>query len=209
MKKMFSQTIIIFFLTIIVINSTAKSVLSKYDFTKGNTVKLTAKLSEISGLTTSENGKIFGHNDEKGIVYQINYKTGEIIKEFYLTRWFPEKDFEGIAYANKKFYMITSDGILYEFPEGQNKSAVDYKIYNLNLGVKYNIEGLCYDSKTNSLILVCKEFPGKGFEGNRSAYSFSLKNFKLDQSPKFLINLDELKNKFGLKNFFPSGIEKH
>lgn len=209
MKNIYCKFALLLLFTFSVLNSSPKQVLEKYDFTKGNSVKLAAKLSEISGLTTSPDGKVFGHNDEKGIVYQINYKTGEIIKEFYLTRWVPEKDFEGIAYANKKLYMITSDGILYEFSEGQNKTAVDYKTYNLNLGVEYNIEGLCYDSKSNSLVLVCKEFPGKGFEGNRAVYSFSLKNFKLDKSPKFLINLNELKNKFGLKDFFPSGIEKH
>ena len=206
---MISKTAIILFITVAVLSSSSNSVLNNYDFTKGITVKLNAKLSEISGLTTTENGKVFGHNDEKGIVYQINYRTGEIIKEFYLTRWFPEKDFEGITYANKIFYMITSDGILYEFPEGQNKSAVDYKTYNLNLGIEYNIEGLCYDSITNSLLLICKEFPGKGYEGNRAVYSFSLKDLKLDKSPKFLISLKELKDKFRIKDFFPSGIEKH
>ena len=209
MKFILYKSVLLFLFSITILNSSSKSVLEKYDFNKGSAAKLTGKLSEISGLVSTPDGKVFGHNDEKGIVYQINYKTGEIIKEFYLTRWAPEKDFEGIAYANKKFYMITSDGVLYEFPEGQNKTAVDYKTYNLNLGIEYNIEGLCYDSKTNSLIFVCKEFPGKTYEGNRAAYSFSLKNFKSDKSPRFLVSLKELKDKFAIKDFYPSAIEKH
>lgn len=199
----------IFLIAVVLLFPAAKSILNKYDFKNGNSVKLASRLSEISGLAVTPEGKVFGHNDEKGIVFQINFGSGEIIKEFYLTRWVPEKDFEGIAYANKKFYMITSDGILYEFPEGQNKAAVDYKTYNLNLGIKYNIEGLCTDSKTNSLMLVCKEFPGENYKGSRAVYSFSLKNFKLDTTPRFLISLKELKDKFVMKNFFPSGIEKH
>lgn len=209
MELILYKTVLLFLLSVNILNSSTKSVLDKYDFNKGIAAKLTGKLSEISGLTITPEGKVFGHNDEKGIAYQINYKTGEIIKEFYLTRWVPEKDFEGIAYANKKFYMITSDGILYEFPEGQNKAAVDYKTYKTGLTIEYNIEGLCYDSKANSLIFVCKEFPGKTYEGNRAAYSFSLKNFKMDKFPRFLISLKELKDKFGIKDFFPSAIEKH
>lgn len=200
---------LLFLFSINILNSSSKSVLDKYDFNKGSAAKLTGKLSEISGLTITPDGKVFGHNDEKGIVYQINYKTGEIIKEFYLSRWVPEQDFEGIAFGNKKFYMITSDGILYEFSEGQNKAAVDYKTYKTGLTVKNNVEGLCYDSKTNSLIFVCKEFPGKTYEGNRAVYSFSLNNFKMDKSPRFLISLKELKEKFGIKEFYPSAIEKH
>src|SRR3989339_1349038 len=118
MKFILYKSVLLFLFSITILNSSSKSVLEKYDFNKGSAAKLTGKLSEISGLAITPDGKVFGHNDEKGIVYQINYKTGEIIKEFYLTRWFPERDFEGIAYANKKFYMITSDGVLYEFPEG-------------------------------------------------------------------------------------------
>ena len=166
-------------------------------------------MDQISGLAVTPDGRVFTHNDEKGIVYQIDYEKGDIIKEFYLSRWVPERDFEGIAFANNKFYMITSDGILFEFPEGENGKTVEFKTYQTGTDSRFNIEGLCYDKKTNSLIFVCKEYPGKDYEGNRAAYAFSLDNYKTNKTPRLLISLKELKDKFGIKDFYPSGIEKH
>ncbi|NTW64654.1 MAG: hypothetical protein HGA46_11425, partial [Chlorobiaceae bacterium] len=47
-------------------------------------VILPTKLREISGLALSGEGKLFTHNDEKGVVYQLDLMTGRIIKKFYL-----------------------------------------------------------------------------------------------------------------------------
>ena len=206
--KFINAIIIIWFISGCVI-SNPKSTLRKYDFKNKKSVSLAHKLNEISGIAVTPDGRVFTHNDEKGIVYQINYESGEIIKEFYLTRWIPERDFEGIAYANNRFYLITSDGILFEFTEGNNKQPVEYKTYQTGVSSDYNIEGLCYDKKTNSLLFVCKDFPGKNYKGNRAVYAFSLKDYKIISTPRFLISLKELKEKFGIKHFYPSGIEKH
>ena len=189
--------------------SSPNSTLKKYNFKNEKSAKLESKLSEISGLAVTPDGKVFAHNDEKGIVYQINYETGDIIKEFYLSRWVPERDFEGIAFANNKFYLITSNGILFEFPEGENEKVVEYKTYQTGASAEFNVEGLCYDKKTNSLIFICKEYPGKDYNGYRAAYAFSLKSYKVDKTPRLLISLKELKDRFGIKDFYPSGIEKH
>lgn len=211
------KTIIYSILKIIIIfwgisgcyQSTPKSTLDKYNFKHGKEVKLPGKLDEISGLAVTPDGRVFAHNDEKGIVYQIDYEKGEIVKEFYLSRWVPERDFEGIAYAANKFYLITSDGILFEFPEGKNKESVGFETYQTGADSKFNIEGLCYDEMSNSLIFACKEYPGKDYDGMRAAYAFSLDSYKVDKTPRLLISLKELKHKFGIKDFYPSGIEKH
>ncbi|MBU2492047.1 MAG: SdiA-regulated domain-containing protein [Bacteroidetes bacterium] len=209
MKTAISEILLLFIFAYGCVDSYPRSMLSNYDFKKGKSSKLTGKLTELSGLTVTPDGRVFAHNDEKGIVYQINYETGEIVKEFYLSRWVPERDFEGIAYANKNFYLVTSDGLLYEFPEGKHEEAVDFKIYKTGANSEFNIEGLCYDNKTNSLLFVCKEYPGKNYSGNRAVYSFSLKNYLTDKNPRLLISLKELNEKFGIKDFYPSGIEKH
>jgi hypothetical protein len=47
-------------------------------------IKLPKELSEASGLAFATNGNLLCHNDEKGIVYELDYRTGNIRKRFSL-----------------------------------------------------------------------------------------------------------------------------
>ena len=187
-------------------DTTINSELSKYNFKPEESlvIKLPGELQEISGLTMTDDGRLFGHNDEKGFVYQIDYSNGNIIKKFSLGEKYEREDFEGIAYVNQKFYMVASNGDLYEFDEGSDGESVSYNIYKTDLNSKYDVEGLCYDPETNSLLLACKGYPGMGFKKQKAVYSFSLDRMKLDKEPRFLITLSEIK-----KTFNPSGIERN
>jgi uncharacterized protein YjiK len=86
---------------------------------------------------------------------------------------------------------------------------VDYKKFKTILSTKYNVEGLCYDKATNSLLLACKEYSGKNLKDYKAIFTFDLSKYKLQEEPRFLINLDSLKNKFKINNFSPTGIEVH
>lgn len=181
---------------------------SYYDFSTNDIeiIELPSKLNEISGIAFSTSGNLFGHNDEKGTIYQIDPTTGKIVKLFQLGAWGLEADFEDIAIVEDQFFLITSSGILYEFLEGSNLEKVKFKEINLGFSSDFEIEGLCYDSETNSLLVACKNFAGKDNKGKRAIYSFSLQTKKLDKTPRFIISLKELENKFGIKKFFPSAI---
>ena len=186
-----------------------------------NSFKLPVKLSEISGLAYSDDGRLFAHNDEKSIVYQLDYNNGEIIKEFTVGKKTIKEDFEGIAFANGLFYLITSNGDLYEFSEGEDNDEVKYEKYKTFLDADNDVEGLCYDPKTNSLLLACKGDPGKNNKGNRAVYEFSLKDKKLKKNPRFLLPVKEIMENYDsdfsskvgefflIKDdtFAPSGIE--
>lgn len=181
--------------------------LNDYNYKNHKQFKLSHHLKEISGLASSEDGRIFTHDDERGIVYQLNYKNGKILKRFSIANKIPDRDFEGIAIAENKFFLITSSGDIYEFNETGNGKNSKSKIYRTGLTVSYNIEGLCYDSSTNSLLIACKGFPGKNLKGYRAVYSYNLKEKKLNSKPRFLLSLNHLKKKYKLKNFSPSAIE--
>ncbi|MBU2508461.1 MAG: SdiA-regulated domain-containing protein [Bacteroidetes bacterium] len=170
-------------------------------------IELNDELREISGLAVSDDDRVFCHNDEHGIIFQIDPENGKIIKRFYLGEKIIKEDFEGIAIAGHKFFMVSSSGDIYEFEEGNDGERVEYKIHNTGLSSKSNVEGLCYDIVTNSLLLACKEKPGKKYKDFRAVYSFSLRTNKLNDEPYLLINLKELQTKFGIKDFYPSGIE--
>ena len=176
---------------------------------KSAVVKLPHTLDEISGLSITNDGRLFCHDDERGVIFQIDSKTGKIIKRFQLGKFGLDADFEGMAIADKKFFLISSNGRLYEFEEGKDLEKVGFEEYNLGFSMNFEFEGLTYNSQTNSLLLASKKHPGKTHKGNRAIYSFSLDNHKLNKSPLFLIPLKELSKKFGIKDFYPSGITIH
>jgi len=181
-----------------------------YDFYSDDIeiVELPSILNEISGIAFSTDGNLFGHNDENGTIYQIDPNTGKIIKLFQLGFFGLEEDFEDIEIVDDAFFLITSSGILYQFQEGSNLEKVKFKEINLEFSSKFEIEGLCYDHETNSLLVACKNYAGKNNKGKRAVYSFSLQNNKLIKIPRFLISLKELKKKYGMKEFFPSAISR-
>ena len=57
-------------------------------------VELNKELKEISGLAFSKEGKLFCHNDEKGIIYQVDLRNGKILKKFKLGILTINRDFE-------------------------------------------------------------------------------------------------------------------
>jgi len=206
-------------------SSKEKSMTGKFIFSpeSKSAVKLTKKLQELSGLAMTKDGRLFGHDDEKSEIYQIDYSKGSIIKSFSVGEKTLKKDFEGIAIVDDIFYIVTSYGELYEFREGEDKSTVPFTKYKTKLTSKNDVEGLCYDPDTESLLLACKGYPGKNYDGQRAIYSFSLSKKKLKKKPRFLISIEEVNalsdSNFNQKlgefflltesGFAPSGIEKH
>jgi hypothetical protein len=104
--------------------------------------------------------------------------------------------------------LITSAGVIYKFEKSDSTDS-PYDEIKTPLNNKFDIEGLCYDQDTNSLLIVCKDYPQKNEKNIRPVFSFDLSTGKLINKPRFIISLDELKEKFGINNFSPSGIEKH
>ncbi len=82
--------------------------------------KLPGRLQEISGLAMTPDNRLLAHNDEKGIIVEIDYQSGSIVKAFGLTDLSKPvaDDFEGIAVADARIYLVSSSGRLYECPEG-------------------------------------------------------------------------------------------
>ncbi|HRE42135.1 MAG TPA: SdiA-regulated domain-containing protein [Ignavibacteria bacterium] len=166
-----------------------------------NKIELPKILKEISGIIITDDGRMFGHYDELGAVFEIDTENGEIKKTFYLKDK-PEKDFEDIAYANGLFYMVTSKGDIYEFKEGNEQEEVDFTEYKTKLNTANDIEGITYDPETNSFIIACKGMGTENvFDKEKGFFKFDLNTKTLDMTPKFLINFENFK-----KDFNPSGI---
>lgn len=188
------------------------STLDKYDISSESPqiLKLSSELQEISGITFTKDNRLFAHGDEDAEIFEINPADGKIIKKFSLGDILVVKgDFEDIASVNEKFYLVESNGKIYEFNEGKNNKSVDYKTYKTPLSSKYDVEGLCFDSETMSLLLACKEFGGEDIGKDKAVYSFGLANKELNEKPRFVIPQKEIKNNSSEGKFNPSGISRN
>lgn len=192
-----------------IVSTLAQSILEEIDFAEPERFVLPNQLQEISGLAINLDGKLFAHNDEKGTVYEIDFNTKQIIKHFFIGWRAVHRDFEGIAIVDDKFFLLVSNGDIYEFGEADDKRYSDYKIYRSVFSSKFEFEGLCYDSLSNSLLLASKGYPGKKYSGIRTIFSFSLITKQFIPEPRFTISLNELKKKYKIKEFKPTGIEYH
>ncbi len=166
--------------------------------------KLPNELKEISGLASTPEGRLFAHNDELAIIYEINPIDGSIIKKFAVGRPALKDDFEDIEHVEGIFYLVNSKGDIIEFRESGNEEYSEYKKHKTTLTSSYDVEGLCFDTETNSLLLACKGFSGEQGSDFKSIFSFSLNEKKLSDIPRFTVKSEQAG-----KRFAPSGIRRN
>ncbi len=192
--------------------NSANGLLDKYDITSESPeiLKLSSDLMEISGITFTGDNRLFAHGDEFGDIFELNPDNGKLVKMFSLGDIKVIKgDFEDIAFVNDRFFLIESKGKLYEFTEGSSGVFMEYKTYKTPLNTKYNVEGLCYDPETNSLLLACKDFGGDEYGKDKTVYSFSLATMEMNAKPRFVISNKMIKNNTEEGKFHPSGIARN
>ncbi len=182
-----------------------------YDFSAKKPPQHTLKksLREISGLAFTPDGRLLCHGDEAAHIYEIDYHTGAEKKRFSLGRPAVVHDFEGIAVKKDTVFLVTSSGVLFRCREGANGENVRFQSFGSGLDIRYDVEGLVYDPATDCLLLACKAFAGSGHENQKAIYAFSLKTYKLQPRPRFLLSLASIVSNADKKEFNPSGIERH
>lgn len=118
---------------------------------------LPGRLDEISGLAWSSAGVLYGHGDERGVVFSIDPVTGAVGRGFTLGTTPPRDDFEGMAIAGDRFFLISSGGTLYEFREAPQSGSSPVRVTDTGLGRTCEVEGLAYHKPTESLLVACKQ----------------------------------------------------
>jgi uncharacterized protein YjiK len=185
--------------------------LSRYDFREEASAqwRLPNRLREISGLATSADGRLFAHNDERAIVYEIDYKEGRLTKAFALGDPIARGDFEGIAVVGDTVYLITSGGRLYETREAADEQRTRYNTYDTGVGGICEVEGLALEPTDRSLVLVCKTVDDDELKGSISIFRWSVDRHELTDDSPILIDRDLVTDQIPGKSFNPSGIERH
>ncbi len=173
--------------------------------------KLPGRLYEISGLAMTLDNHLMAHNDEKAVIYEIDYQSEVIVKAFQLADMKNpvNGDFEGIATVNDKVYLVTSSGRIYEGSRGTEGESVLYNSYATGVGRDYEIEGLAYDATQQALLLMCKDARRADLKEQLVIYHWSLDEKQLVADAHIVIPVIEFTRYIGGKEFQPSGIERH
>jgi uncharacterized protein YjiK len=135
---------------------------------------LPTELAEISGLALTPDGRLFAHNDETARITEIDYRRGTVIKHFFVGKQVLKGDFEGLTCAGDRFFLLSSNGSLYEFREGAQGERVDYTAHDTGLGKECEFEGVAYDSTADAIVLACKNPGMDKFKGMLVLYRYRL-----------------------------------
>jgi len=123
-------------------------------------------LREVSGLAVSPDGRLFGHNDEIGIIYEIDFDSERVVKTFALGAGEITGDFEGLTITpDGDFWLTDSRGRLLRFREGAAEARVDVQEFDTGIGQRCEVEGIAYQASDENLLLACKRMRGREVRG--------------------------------------------
>lgn len=163
-------------------------------------------LMEISGLAIASPDTVFAHDDESAVIHEISLRNGDVVRVFAVGNPVLEDDIEGIAADGEEIWIINSEGMIYTFGAGENRSHVAYREFDTGVGEHCEIEGLSLAPTPNTLLIVCKEMRRGNRRGTLVIYEWDMRTREPVDTPWRQIELAEA---LGAESadFAPSGIE--
>lgn len=156
-------------------------------------LELPSKLREVSGICFVDHERIAAVQDEKGNLYVLSSRSGEIL---YKIDFAEDGDYEGITLTESDAWVLKSNGDLYRIKDWDDDNNRKVKKYETGLSKKNDMEGIAYDKKKNRLLLATKGHPyinSSGGKHKKAIYQFDLDEKKLRTKPLYVIDLDEIK----------------
>ncbi|MBM4187785.1 MAG: hypothetical protein FJ206_10815 [Gemmatimonadetes bacterium] len=175
------------------------------------TIRLPLALREVSGLTLGDDGRLWLHNDELGAVGALDLATGRPLASYRFGVG-ARGDFEGIALAAGRIYLVTSAGRMYSAPipaPGTPDGSLAIDSVDTGLGRRCEIEGLAFEPADRALLLACKTPRTKALEGRVVIFRWSLEMRKLANPDRLEFAAADLARGRKGRQFRPSAIERH
>jgi uncharacterized protein YjiK len=163
------------------------------------------ELREISGLALTTRGTVLTHDDNVGRVYEIDPKTGILLKGFSL-KGSVRGDFEAITIAGTDVYLLESKGKIFKFKEGRDAEQVPYTVYDTGLRKECEFESMAFEADSSRLVLVCKKFLTKKAPHELLMYRLPLPLGDRSAMTTLRIPIEDVIGSNRWKNFHPSDI---
>jgi uncharacterized protein YjiK len=163
------------------------------------------ELREISGLAITARGTVLTHDDNVGRVYEIDPKTGILLKGFSLKDGV-RGDFEAITIAGPDIYLLESKGKIFKFKEGTDAEQVPYTVYDTGLKRQCEFESMAFEADSSRLLLACKKFLTKPAPHELLIYRIPLPLGDRSAMTTLRIPIQDVIGSNKWKNFHPSDI---
>lgn len=161
-------------------------------------------LSEISGVAPASDHSVFAHNDEYGIVYEIDIGSGKVMKAFALGKPTVKADFEDIVARGGNVYLLTSDGRIYEAHAGEHRKRVLYNVYDTGVGERCETEGLAIGPGEGEFLILCKIARDPSLKERLVVFAWNLRDRAPAATPWLNVPLDGIIAELDQANFHPS-----
>jgi len=186
------------------------NVLDRYSLDAERRVQwgLPNRLKEISGLAVTSTDRLFAHNDERAVIYEIDIPGQRIAKEFGLGDPVVRGDFEGLFVLEDRFFLVTSDGVLFESFEGDDEERLDYNMYVTGAGRLCEVEGLSANIERTHLLLACKTPRSRELRSSVTLLPWSIEERRLAPEAMIRLPLDAFTERVKGKEFNPSGLSR-
>ena len=168
---------------------------------------LPSGLTEASGLAVAGEDSVFTHDDTHAIIYEVGLNDGRVKRAFALGDPTIEGDFEGIAVADGRVFLISSDGLIYAAEPGKNGIRVPYKVYDSGVGQHCEVEGLADSPDPHKLLILCKRMRIEEAQPKLNIYQWQIGADRADDAPWMAIPYDQLIEQRQWAEFGPSSIE--
>jgi uncharacterized protein YjiK len=191
-------------------STSAAAALGRYDLSAppADRWELPKALQEISGLAFDSAGRLFAHDDEQAIVYQLDPATHRVVKRFSFGRPAVRGDFEAIAVVGRQVILATSDGVLYAGREGRDGESLPYVRQDTGVGRYCETEGVASEPDSGALLFVCKVPRTRVLSGHLAVLRWSLDRKALDPRPRILLGLGEITRELKGSTFHPSELAR-
>jgi uncharacterized protein YjiK len=168
---------------------------------------LPRSLQEVSGLAVSPDGRLFTHDDERAVIRQVD-AGGSVLKSFSLGAPVLPGDFEGLAIAENRFFLITSTGQLFETHEGEDGASVRFTVRRTRFGAICELEGLAFDPNDRILLVGCKRPAGAALAGRVTLFRWSLDRAAPAVPDRLSVPLADAVRGTGGKQFSIAAVER-
>jgi uncharacterized protein YjiK len=184
-----------------------ENVLLDYDLGSPDTViVLPRRLREISGLSLEGDSVLVGVQDERGRLYGISARNGEIVSE---SDFGGAGDYEAVEIVGGDVWIARSNGDLYvrSYATGDRARRI-----RTPLSARDDVESLAWSRRDQKLLIAAKERLDKN--RNRVLFAFDVASETLDEEVWGTISLKDVSTMLGIGRraalkFKPSAAAMH
>jgi len=165
---------------------------------------LPPRLAEVSGVTALSGSEVACIQDEEGVVFVYDLAQRRVVRQI---PFGPRGDYEGIASAGTRAFVLRSDGVLFELQDLSSTPPV--RAHILRIPTADN-EGLCLDARHRRLLIAAKSPPGTGktVKDRRVVFAYGLDAAALEPGPAMLFNAEAVRafaERHGRRRLTPGG----